>query len=64
MNTWIWHFLSDNGQVVTYRHGTKRFTIPRRMLVSIPKFITDADVADLRAAYLRDRDRITAASPT
>lgn len=58
MNTWIWHFLRDDGTFVTYRHGTKTVTFPRRMLVAIPRMITDADVADLKAAFKRDATRL------
>lgn len=55
MNTWIWHRIRDDGRLVTYKHGPKTFTFPRRMLVSVPQYITDADVADLKAAMKRDK---------
>lgn len=59
MNTWIWH-LTHNAATLTYRHGTKTFSIPRCMLVGVPPFLTDANIADLKAAFARDRDRLPA----
>lgn len=58
MNTWIWHLLRDDGTLVTYKHGSKTVTFPRRLLVAIPRMITDADVADLKAAHKRDHSAL------
>lgn len=60
MNTWIWRLIARNRDEVSYRHGNKTVTFPTRMLVAIPKFITDADVANLKAALRRDEERLHA----
>ena len=50
MNTWIWHFVRDDGTLVTYKHGARTITFPRNIFVAFPKYITDQQVADLRCA--------------
>ena len=49
MNTWIWRLRHNDGTHLTYTHSGRSFTIPRRMLTTIPRMLTDSQVADLRA---------------
>lgn len=59
MNTWIWRLVAHDDKL-TFAHGTKRVSFPKRMFIAVPAFITDADVADLTAAYKRDRAKLEA----
>lgn len=66
MNTWIWRLKIDDiatAQELHFVHGTKTVTFPRELFITIPRFLSDCDVAHLKAAQ-HERYRRVAAHQT